>query len=273
MPRTALAKLPKFTSPPVVEMVLGAQFEPLPGFTTAHVGWYWHEHFGKGWSAQEAARLDDAQEVFGDDRIWSPPVAPFSLRPGHDPNRIQLVKDQRMIQVQNSRFIYNWIKARGTGDYPSYGRLLPEFTERYDQYGAFARGVGLGEISPNHWEVTYVNHVPKGELWSTLEEWGEVIEGFSSPKGGSERLESGRTHWQSVLGGNRARLRVTIDHARLLEATGSEVIKIVLTAKGPVDKKAGTGLLAGLDFGHEAIVRHFAGMTTAKAHAAWGRSS
>ncbi|OLB29539.1 MAG: hypothetical protein DMG41_37135 [Acidobacteria bacterium] len=38
---------PKFDAPPVVETVLSVQFSSLPGFATAHAGWFWKEYLEK----------------------------------------------------------------------------------------------------------------------------------------------------------------------------------------------------------------------------------
>ena len=65
----------KFQFPPVVETVLGVQFAGLPGYSTAHAGWFWKEYLEKLnespnriWSkAVDAMRLEDQFERFGAD--------------------------------------------------------------------------------------------------------------------------------------------------------------------------------------------------------------
>ena len=59
------SSLPAFRKPPVVETVLGVQFDPIPGFSNAHLGAFWkrllaHENSG---SAGEWRTLTDAPPI------------------------------------------------------------------------------------------------------------------------------------------------------------------------------------------------------------------
>ena len=38
--------LPTFDNPPVIETVIGVQFDQIPNLTSAHFGWYWREFLG-----------------------------------------------------------------------------------------------------------------------------------------------------------------------------------------------------------------------------------
>ncbi len=139
--------LPKFDKPPVVETVLGVQFSPLGGLSAAHVGWFWKKHLDADWTRTiEVPRLPDQFERFGDEKAWKTgPGIHFTA--GGESMRIQLVRadDERMIQVQNTRFIYNWRKKKG--EYPSYDKLRPEFDDHLDSFRRFARGAASGRQS------------------------------------------------------------------------------------------------------------------------------
>ena len=74
-----------------------------------------------------------------------------------------------MIQIQNSRFAYNWKHHPGSEKaYPGYEVLLPEFEDGLNKFTAFAAEADLGRLDLNQWEVIYVNHIPKGDLWQTV---------------------------------------------------------------------------------------------------------
>ncbi len=40
---------PDLPAAPVIETVLGAQFAPLKGLTSAHVGWFWKQCLDNKW--------------------------------------------------------------------------------------------------------------------------------------------------------------------------------------------------------------------------------
>src|SRR5256885_314816 len=105
--------LPKFDRPPVVEVAISIQFAHVPELTSAHLGWFWKQHLGEGkWpSVNEAHVLDDAFERFGSQREWMPSGG-IKVSPANPRVRLQFVEtgDEHMIQVQSTRFVYNWQK-------------------------------------------------------------------------------------------------------------------------------------------------------------------
>jgi uncharacterized protein (TIGR04255 family) len=264
--------LPKFDNPPVVETVIGVQFAPLRELSTAHIGWYWKECLDNRWTkVEQAVPLPDQFERFAEERSWVHPGIRIGLRPQSEPDRLQIIQDddERMIQVQRTRFIYNWRKHGST--YPSYATLRPEFDSRFDRFVSFAKGTGLGEPEPNQWEMTYVNHIEKGDLWSGPEDWLKVLPGFYAPLLGvaGQRLESFGGEWHLVIEPNRGRLHVAVSHGQVDQPEGREVLVLQLTARGPIDEKRGWSLDAGLELAHETIVRSFAAMTSKAAHEVW----
>jgi len=264
--------LPKFDRPPVVETVLGMQFAQLADYSAAHAGWFWKTHLAPRFdTAKEASRLPDMFERFGDEMRWAIPGG-LLLRPGHEPDRVQIfsTSGDRMVQIQDSRFIYNWRKR--DGGYPSYDKLLPEFLAGMKDFEEFAKEAKLGALQRNQWEVTYVNQLLRGDLWQSPLDWPRIIPGFYSPPAFARlAFEGFNSEWHFVLVGNRGRLHVAAHHGRV-STDGPEVLALTLTARGPVDSEKGNDLVSGLDIGHEAIVRTFAAMTSAEAHKHWGRT-
>jgi uncharacterized protein (TIGR04255 family) len=262
---------PKFERPPVIETVLGVQFDRLTEFSTAHAGWFWktglppEEEYV---TAKDAPRLDDQMERFGEERVWSP-MPGLRVRPS-EPERVQIVnrRGDRMVQIQDSRFIYNWRK-KDTG-YPSFEVLLPEFRVKLQAYRQFAEQAGLGQLRLNQWEVTYVNHLLINDLWTSPRDWQQIVSGFFAPRTPDYgEFESFSGEWHHVLGRNRGRLHVAFRHGRV-STDGPEMIVLTLTARGPVDGEYDWE--SGVDLGHDAIVRTFANMTSPEAHRHWGRT-
>ena len=131
--------LPEFSDPPVVETVLGGQFDRL-GLSSALAGWYWKSQLSDKWTtSNDAQRLDDVFERFGDERKWADPAP--RLRISQSPNsRLQIIREDgtRMVQVQDSRFIYNW-KKNEESSYPSYQTLLHEFKDQVEKFSDFVQ--------------------------------------------------------------------------------------------------------------------------------------
>ncbi|UCC30924.1 MAG: TIGR04255 family protein [Phycisphaerales bacterium] len=268
--------LPKFDNPPVVETVMSVQFAPLADFSPPYAGWYWKHCLGDQWTRVDlASPLPDQSERFEDEARWRRPGIRVELSPAPEPVRVQIVQDddERMIQIQKTRFIYNWRKRGST--YPSYATLRPEFDGQLAKFSAFIEQARLGALEPNQWEMTYVNHIEKGVLWDRPDDWPNVLPGFYTvgPSVSGRRFESFGGEWHMVIEPNRGRLHVAVRHGKIGEPGGAEVLVLQLTARGPLGQEKARDLDSGLRLGHETIVRSFAAMTSDVAHRHWRRTT
>lgn len=266
-------QLPEFDAPPVIETVIGVQFQPLANFTTAHAGWFWRDHLDPAvWpKVIQTDPLQDQFERFGDEKKWGVPA--IQVQMGAGPERTQFIRDdeQRLVQIQNTRFIYNWRKR--TGGYPSYGELLPEFDSHFAEFSRFVSDARLGELNLNQWEMTYVNHIPKGELWNVPEDWATILPRLYVPALAMPgiALETLAAEWSLNIHKNRGRLHVSLKHGRTGSPTGPEVLILQLTARGPIAQPMDPH--GDLELAHEFIVRSFTEMTSETAHERWRRRS
>ena len=269
-----LKDLPKYDVPPVVETVLGIQFATLPGFSAAHVGWFWSKYLDEDFpTVSQAAPLEEAHERFGEQRQWRLKGA-LQISAEVRPPRLQFASrdEERMVQIQDNRLHYNWRKRER--EYPSYERLLPAFQSTLGRYSEFCRETGIGDVLPNQWEVAYVNHIPRGELWTNGNDWAKLFPGFCIPSQEVELLcfESASALWHLVIGDKLGRLHIQLEHGRVGSPSGDEAIILTLTARGPVDLGQGQQLESGLALGHASIVRAFTQMTSPAAHKVWRRT-
>jgi uncharacterized protein (TIGR04255 family) len=272
----ALEDLPKFDSPPVVETALSVQFSPLAGFSTPMAGWFWKSYLarlqgGDAWNkVSETARLEDQLERFGpSEMMWG--QFGIKMRPGGEPQRTQVIRAdmERMIQVQDSRFILNWQKR--SGGYPSFEVLSAEFRVIFPAFEEFVATAGLAPLEQNQWEITYINHIPKGDLWQTPRDWKNIIPCLTFPPARAELVaETLSSDWRFGMGGDRGRLYASVRHARI-SPSAEEVMQLTLTARGPIDLQKGWTASQGFRMGHETIVRSFTEMTSTEAHGRWQR--
>jgi uncharacterized protein (TIGR04255 family) len=271
--------LPKFDAPPVVEALLGVQFAPLVGYTTPMAGWFWKSYLpvlsAMPWEkAEDEAPLEDARELFGENEVWG--TLGFRLQRGSAPNRVQIIQsgDQRMVQVQNTRFILNWRKQEGL--YPSFDTLSNEFWKVFPEFEKFTKETGLGAVEQNQWEVTYVNRISKGELWENPANLKRILPQFSLPSAviANPAADPISFDWRYTLPDERGRLYIKLLHARSGPSRDAqEFIQITLTARGAIDHEKDWNLKSGFDLGHEAIVRTFAAITSPDAHKLWKRTA
>ena len=266
---------PKFDQPPVIETVLSAQFARLPNFSSALTGWFWKKYLSDEWvKSKDAIRLDDQFERFNDESLWIPTV-PFRIRSASEfeNERVQIIRkdEERMIQIQDTRFTLNWRKR--SGPYPTYEIFLPEFNDVFERFKAFVRDNELGDFSLNQWEVTYINYIPKGDLWQTVNDWKTILPGIYIPVvAGGGAIESLGNNWRYVLAEKRGRLYVSLQLARI-ESRPPDSLVLQFTARGAVEDERGWSLESGFKLGHLSIVQTFAAITSKDAQTHWRRTS
>lgn len=270
--------LPSFGKPPVAETVLGLQFDPIPAFSNAHLGAFW-KRLGVDWpTVVDAPALEPQRERFGAESQWAA-TGLFDIRLSPMIGvRLQLrnAAGDRMVQVQNGRLHYNWVGHAGN-PYVRYKVVRSEFAAVAKVFWAFLAEEQLGAPRPNQWEVTYVNHIGKGTVWKSPDDWQNVFHAGLVPSIRSAKLESIGGEWHYEIEPQRGRLHVQLQHGRTVSLDGPEALILTLTARGPIAAGGGEPVQAafdtGLDTGHAVIVKSFAEMISAAARDHWEEQS
>lgn len=271
----------KFDAPPVVETALSVQFNSLPGFTAAHAGWFWKEYvekLGDGpsneWKqATEAAKIPELFEKFGAEDLWSLPS--FRVTQGVMSPRTQIIRadGERMLQVQDNRFILNWRKQKSA--YPSYETLLPEFRNMLNAFESFCSEAAFGTPVYNLWEVTYVDQVKKGTMWDSVRNLNRIFPALGRPPVSAHHAppsddETISADWRFSLADRRGRLYVQLRQAKL-QPSNEEVIQLTTTTRGPVSETQSWE--QGMNFGHDALRETFLAITSTEAQQFWKKGS
>ena len=175
-----------------------------------------------------------------------------------------------MIQLQNGRLIFNWLRQENA-KYPRYEVIRDEFKSYWDQFLAFAVDESIGEVKPNQWEVTYLNHIPRTTVWNSVHDW-DFLRTIARINSLDEvvALESRSGQMLFTIPENSGRLNVSWQHGRT--EANSEVMVLNLTARGPVQTET-SGIAApfsGLDLGRSVIVRSFEKLMSKEANTFWG---
>jgi uncharacterized protein (TIGR04255 family) len=272
----ANGSLPDYENPPVIETVLGVQFNQLANFSNAHLGAFWKALDAIDWpTVVDAPPLPIQYEAFDDAALWTR----AGIRISQDAAcrlKVTNAASDRMIQIQNSRLHLNWL-GKGGGPYPRYTSTLREFKAILTRFSRFLSDEAIGEFHPNQWEITYVNEIPKDSIWTTPADWK-----FFKPLGGLPTIEgviegeSFDGRWHFVLPEKRGRLHAEWqfgkDFSEGKESGGQVSVRLTLTARGPIGESDqwADSVFAGLDLGHATIVRTFKELMTDEANLFWG---
>lgn len=269
----AKGPFPDYEDPPVVETILGVQFNPLSGWRNAHLGAFWKTLNTDDWpNVFDAPPLQLQFERFTESARWAMVGAQLTLTQDLSARlQIKNKEGDRMIQLQNSRLHFNWLGQAG-GQYPRYGSIRDGFVWVLQQFIEYVAREKVGDFRPNQWEVTYLNHIPKGTIWNTPNDWGFFLP--LGPVPTIEHLVQGESFaggWHFVIPEQRGRLHVQWQHGRKSDPE-EEVIVLTLTARGPVagSENSIQAILDGLDLGRETIVRSFVAFTSEAANKYWG---
>jgi uncharacterized protein (TIGR04255 family) len=261
----------KYSNPPVVETVLSVQFDPLPNLGAGQLGSYW-KTLGDDWPhVTDVPAVDPVYERFETSKMWEPPALGFKFSQKMD-LRLQIrnrtTKD-RMIQIQNGRFFYNWLGTPRKA-YPSYESVRPEFDEQWDRFREYVISqADNNAVRPNQWEILYVNHIPRGTAWNKLAELPEVLTFLSQPN--FEHLgltpEGIGGEWRFEIQPKKGRLYISL--GLKVSEDGTPCIVMTLTARGPI-VDGSISLDDGLEIGHKTITEAFDRLTSSKAQHFWG---
>ncbi len=269
----SLSPIHSFKAPPVTETVLGVQFKVLPKLTNSLLAVFW-DSLGPGWENTEDAPPVELQfEKFSAEQEWAQlGSVNLKLSPVWK-NRLKITntKQDRMVQIQNGRFHYNWLKR--DGDYPRYGTVRSEFDALFKSFTKFIETRSLGKIEPDQWEVTYVNQIPKGTVWNIPGDWAKLFRFARTESLSNDDLlpETFSARLGFEIKPKKGRLHAQIQHGFIEQPGGKkELIRVELTARGPVP--AGGNFGDGLNLGRKTIVETFYRMTSKDAHALWGNN-
>ncbi len=259
-----------FARPPIIELVLGVQFEPLRDFRMRHVGELYRLFQSQFPGYEEHPPVEPVTETFtprqeGPFRIeWAttPPLPRvWLLEPGGN----------EVIQFQRDRFLHNWRKVESADLYPSYVSCRELFETSLRKFLSFIEENACGKWVPNQCELTYINHILPVGAWSRHAQIGGAIRPWSDqaepvPENISLALQYviPDEHKQPV-----GRVHVAVRPKwRLPEQ--SPLLELSLTSRGKPGAPSIRGVMEFLDLAHVWGQRVFLSITTEAIQKEWG---
>jgi len=251
--------LPCYEKPPLNEIALGVHFERLNSWQTIHVGRFWGE------VSKEFPNTEDQPPIFeieGEQRFEV-----FQLPPLR--RTFFVSRDQTfVIQLQETKFLFNWRKKQASDIYPRFSSLFKKFVGHWGQLSDFVGRENLGTLKPARYELTYVNHIEQSNepVSSTVERyvkmfnWSMVKSKFLSPPTGVNIVWT--FPMPEALGFAQANL------SQGVRADGRAVLVLVMSCKGAATEKI--SLNDWFAASHKWLGQGFKELTTETAHKEWG---
>jgi len=261
--------LPYYGKPPVIEVAIGVQFAPLTEFSVGHVGLYWA-------TIRETFNRVEEQAPIG--HVVEPPEGPAEPALSLSwTDKLPLPRawfldasGTRLIQVQRDRFLHNWRKMNPADEYPRFPSVRDSFLHYWEGFNAFLAEHRI-KPEPDQCELTYVNHIRKGDGWDTMADLEKVFTTFEwrtryrflpSP-------DSARWSLRFPLPGSRGRLHIDVVPVRV-PPENDLAIRFSLTARGRPEGEFSTeSMNEWFTMAREWIVRGFVDLVDENTDAIW----
>ncbi len=267
--------LPDFGNPPVVEVAISVQFNPLTRFRTPHFGFLWSKFRERFPRLEEHPPINHMVEHFGvprepgfDIRVENVPLLP----------RCWFLNEQgtRLVQIQPDRFVCNWRQGLQEEEYPRFESILETFKSELELFLRFLDDENLGEWIPNQCDVSYVNQIPSGKGWSNHSEAYKIFTILDSSYSDEFLPDSEDLHLRTRYiihddsGIAIERLNLQIE-PRFFQKNKTPLYQFTLTARGKPSNENVDAVIRFLERGREWIVKGFTSITTPLMHEIWER--
>jgi uncharacterized protein (TIGR04255 family) len=271
--------LPNFKRPPIVEVSLDLQFEPLARLRAPLLGLFWGEvrdQFPNHFTVEEQVLLRPlAAEAFDGPNLIEPQIE-VTVIETPPASRFWFVSGDgsELLQVQQDRLIVNWRRPEQDGSYPRYDHVRQLFTTYFAALSAFIEREHLGVIRPNQCAVTYYNHIEAGRGWA---DHGDAAAIFTPLAGRPQRsalpkAEDAKVALRYVMndenGVPRGRLYADFQPA-FRKADKLAMYILTLTSRVEIHSVGLDAILNCFDLGHEWAARAFVDLTTPEMQQIW----
>lgn len=261
--------LPEFEAPPLNEVVMGIQFQPVPAYQQILSHEVWRLFRDQFPVVQEHPPLGPQFETFG--MPSAPQMFPINLISGASHDRFWFLSEfgSNLIQFQPDRLLHNWRKVEIEGqEYPRFENVLVQFRTEMQLLEAYFARLGSERLVITQCELSYLNQISLPDLNPFRpQEWFSFVATEEPPIDeffciarqiltDGEGRPYGRLHRESATGADRK---------------GARMLTLNLTARGRPRTDTIDGTLDFLANTRHMIAEEFLRSTTPAAHERWGR--
>ena len=179
------------------------------------------------------------------------------------------ISDDQLVQFQVDRFYFNW--RRRQSDYPRYDHVIKNFERVLNTIVNFFSEFELGELKPIEYELSYINHIPNGQGWNTIDDLPRIFSDFVWKKTKERFLPNPeKVAWQTEfsLPEKKGHLIVNLKQATRTEDKVALLV-LELKTRGIGESANKEDIRKWFDLAREWIVRGFTDLTTPEIHKIW----
>ena len=252
--------LPSYKNPPINEVVCGLRFDTPDKLRIPHIGLLWDKFRADYPIIQHVPPIASAKgEILVDPATGIPlPRVWFISK-----------SDDQLVQFQVDRFYFNW--RRRQSDYPRYDHVIKNFESVLNTIVNFFSEFELGEIKPIEYELSYINHIPNGQGWNTIDDLPRIFSDFVWKKTKERFLPNPeKVAWQTEfsLPEKKGHLIVNLKQATRTEDKVALLV-LELKTRGIGESANKEDIRKWFDLAREWIVRGFTDLTTPEIHKIW----
>ena len=254
--------LPDYEKPPVIEVVYGLQFSPLPELRTPLIGLFWQSIKADYPKFKEMPPLAPLIERFDQEAPTEQPMLEF-LQEAPLPRMFFLDDHENWVmQIQNDRFLHNWKRVTDDDVYPRFDVVSDKFFQAWRKFCEFCRSENISKPKLNQLELTYINHIPVRENRPIGEEVTAIFPDIVWRKEHEFLPVPESLSWKTsfLLPKKQGRLHVSLRHARRIKDNTTTLL-LELTARGIPEVSEQPQVKEWFALSREWIVRGFSDLT------------
>lgn len=261
--------LPDYSNPPLNEVVLSVQFNPVPGYQQIQSYEVWSLFKKRFPLVRDMQPIAPSFETFG---LPQPQQLNIDLvtGPSHDRFWFMSEGEEEIIQFQNDRLIHNWRKVgEKTNEYPRYEKMISSFSTELRKLEVFFKKKYKQGIEINQCELSYINHIYTSEDTPSSDKYNSFkFLSFEDPA-----PEDIFISFREILRGkdNDPIGRLICEARSAIDSAGRRIIQFTLTVRGAPNDSNLNSALEFLDRARTKIVQSFTKYTSDAAHNRWGR--
>ena len=219
--------LVNYENAPVNEVVIGLRFRQISSLLIPHFGQFWAQ-------IKDQYPFCEHAPPFSDDGALVDPSTGMLLP------RVWLVSTDKtqLVQLQNTRFYFNWRQTPESKTYPRFSAVLDKFTTVYRGWRDYVTNTFSTELTPVAFELTYLNTIEKAVSFDPLKDIGSFMRDFNWENDSDRFLprpisQFVQAQFEMDEGAGTLSMRVM---PAVLVSNSEKIIRLELTATTPLNK-------------------------------------
>ena len=257
--------LPSYKNPPVNEVVCGMRFHTPDKLRIPHIGFLWDKFRANYPIIQHAPPIASVKGEISVDEATGIPLP-----------RVWFINksDDQLVQFQFDRFYFNW--RRRQSDYPRYGHVIKNFESVLNAIVNFFGEFELGELKPIEYELTYINHIPKGQGWNTIDDLPKIFSDFVWKQTKARFLPNPvNVAWQTAFPLQEKKGHLTVSLKQAIRTEDKVPLLVLeLTVRGGIGESTNKeAIREWFNLARKWIVSGFTDLTTPEIQKIWEREN